>query len=127
PGRPGNATGPLACGPCALAFCNDVIGHRICEEDGGAVRNDRHPAGGGPAVGRLAQVIATRSGKAAPEAEFVIEHREALIYALCQAAELEHGIMCQYLFAAFSLKQSAGEGLTGAELAATARWRRQIS
>jgi hypothetical protein len=28
---------------------------------------------------------------------FVIEHREALIYMLCQAAELEHGLMCQYL------------------------------
>jgi CDGSH-type Zn-finger protein/truncated hemoglobin YjbI len=78
-------------------------------------------------VGRLAQVIATRAGKAAPEAEFVIEHREALIYALCQAAELEHGIMCQYLFAAFSLKQSTEEGLTEAEAAAAVRWRRQIS
>ena len=31
---------------------------------------------------------------------------------LCQAAELEHGIMCQYLFAAFSLKQSTDEGLS---------------
>jgi CDGSH-type Zn-finger protein/truncated hemoglobin YjbI len=91
------------------------------------VRNDVDAAGGGPAVGRLAQVIATRSGKAAPEAEFVIEHREALIYALCQAAELEHGIMCQYLFAAFSLKQSTDEGLTEAEAGATARWRQQIS
>jgi len=29
----------------------------------------------------------------------VIEHREALIYMLFEAAELEHGIMCQYLFA----------------------------
>src|SRR5580698_1966861 len=55
--------------------------------------------------GRLARVLATRGGKAAPEAPFVIEHREALIYMLCQAAELEHAIMCQYLFAAFSLKQ----------------------
>ena len=43
--------------------------------------------------GRLAQVIATRGGMAAPEAPFVIEHREALIYMLCEAAELEHGIM----------------------------------
>jgi len=67
--------------------------------------------------GRLAQVIATRGGLAAPEAPFVIEHREALIYMLCEAAELEHAIMCQYLFAAFSLKQSEGEGLTKAELA----------
>jgi len=30
--------------------------------------------------GKLAQVIATRGGLAAPEAPFVIEHREALIY-----------------------------------------------
>src|ERR1700730_3087458 len=79
-----------------------------------------------PARGRLAQVIATRGGQAPPEAPFVIEHREALIYILCQADELEHGIMAQYLFAAFSLKQSAGEGLAAAELAAAARWRRQI-
>jgi len=58
---------------------------------------------------------------------FVIEHREALIYMLCQAAELEHGIMCQYLFAAFSLKQRAEEGLSDTELDAVTRWRRQIS
>src|SRR5947207_16001443 len=77
--------------------------------------------------GRLAQLIAARGGKAEPEAPFVIEHREALIYALCQAAELEHGIMCQYLFAAFSLKQSTAEGLTDAEVAAALRWRKQIS
>jgi CDGSH-type Zn-finger protein/truncated hemoglobin YjbI len=82
---------------------------------------------GSPAgSGRLAQVIAMRGGTAAPEAPFVIEHREALIYMLCEAAELEHGIMCQYLFAAFSLKQSADEGLTEDELAAANRWRKQI-
>ncbi len=78
--------------------------------------------------GRLARVIATRGGKAAPEAPFVIEHREALIYMLCEAAELEHGIMCQYLFAAFSLKQSADEGgLSADEVAAVRRWRAQVS
>ena len=77
--------------------------------------------------GRLAQVIATRGGLAPPEAPFVIEHREALIYMLCEAAELEHGIMCQYLFAAFTLKQSEGEGLTEQELTATRRWRSVIS
>ena len=77
--------------------------------------------------GRLAQVIATRGGLAPPEAPFVIEHREALIYMLCQAAELEHGIMCQYLYAAFSLKQSQDEGLTAEEETAVRRWRKQIS
>jgi CDGSH-type Zn-finger protein/truncated hemoglobin YjbI len=77
--------------------------------------------------GRLAEVLASRGGKAATEAPFVIEHREALIYMLCEAAELEHGIMCQYLFAAFSLKQRDDEGLTKAELATANRWRRAIS
>jgi CDGSH-type Zn-finger protein/truncated hemoglobin YjbI len=77
--------------------------------------------------GRLAATIATRGGQAPPEAPFVIEHREALIYMLCEAAELEHGIMCQYLFAAFSLKQGAGEDLTAAELDAVRRWRKQVA
>jgi len=77
--------------------------------------------------GRLAEVLATRGGRAEPEAPFVIEHREALIYMLCQAAELEHGIMCQYLFAAFSFKQRADEGLTPEELDAVTRWRRTIA
>src|SRR5215510_7150307 len=78
-------------------------------------------------VGRLAQVLATRGGTASPEAPFRIEHREALIYMLCEAAELEHGIMCQYLFAAFSLKQRADEGLSDTELDAVTRWRRTIA
>jgi CDGSH-type Zn-finger protein/truncated hemoglobin YjbI len=77
--------------------------------------------------GRLAQVIATRGGLAPPEAPFVIEHREALIYMLCEAAELEHGIMCQYLYAVFSMKQSQDEGLTAEEAEAVARWRKRIS
>ncbi|WP_369639243.1 ferritin-like domain-containing protein, partial [Nocardia sp. JMUB6875] len=77
--------------------------------------------------GALARTIAARGGLAAPEAPFVIEHREALIYMLCQAAELEHGIMCQYLFAAFSLKTSADEGLSADELEKVTRWRKLVS
>src|SRR3954470_24073183 len=52
-----------------------------------------------------------------------IEHREALIYTLGKAAELEHLVMLQYLFAAFSLKQRVDEGLTPDQLAAVGRWR----
>src|SRR6201985_1372231 len=78
------------------------------------------------AQGRLAQMIASRGGLAPPEAPFVIEHREALIYMLCEASELEHGIMCQYLYAAFSLKQSDDEGLTAAEAEAVQGWRKHI-
>ena len=80
------------------------------------------PGGQGP----LARLLATRGGVAAPEAPFVIEHREALIYMLCEASELEHAIMCQYLFAAFSLKESEDEGLTPDELAAVTSWQRKI-
>jgi CDGSH-type Zn-finger protein/truncated hemoglobin YjbI len=88
----------------------------------------KHPTESAAAgQGRLAEVLAARGGKAAPEAPFVIEHREALIYMLCEAAELEHGIMCQYLFAAFSLKQTEDEGLTKGEADAVNRWRRAIS
>jgi CDGSH-type Zn-finger protein/uncharacterized Fe-S cluster protein YjdI len=51
--------------------------------------------------------------------------REQLIHALYEAAELEHNLMCTYLYAAFSLK-SEGEGLSAAELDAVTRWRKAI-
>jgi hypothetical protein len=38
------------------------------------------------------------------EQAIVVEHRKELTYLLCQAAELEHSLMAQYLFAAFSLR-----------------------
>jgi CDGSH-type Zn-finger protein/uncharacterized Fe-S cluster protein YjdI len=52
--------------------------------------------------------------------------REALIHQLYEAAELEHNLMCTYLYAAFSLRQGTAEGLSEAEAEATARWRRTI-
>ena len=52
--------------------------------------------------------------------------REALVHQLYEAAELEHNLMCTYLYAAFSLKQGIEEGLSAAEADATARWRRAI-
>jgi hypothetical protein len=76
--------------------------------------------------GWLPEVLALRGGEAAPEAPIVIEHREALIYMPYEAAELEHGIMCQYLFAAFSLKQREDEGLTAAAREAVLRWRERL-
>jgi hypothetical protein len=79
------------------------------------------------ARGRLASVLLTRGSRSTPEAPFVIEHREALIYMLCQASELEHAIMCQYLYAAFSLKQDVDEGVSPTQLAAIERWRRTVS
>ena len=37
------------------------------------------------------------------ESPIVIEDREELIFMLSEAASLEHMIMCEYLFAVFSL------------------------
>ena len=67
-----------------------------------------------------------REEPAALEPPIVVEHREQLIYLLREAAELEHTIMCEYLFAAFTMKQRAEEGLTTAQLQAVDRWRKTI-
>jgi len=61
------------------------------------------------------------------ENPIVIEDREELIFMLSEAASLEHMIMCQYLFAAFSMKRDVSEGVSEAQLAAIKRWERQIS
>ena len=52
--------------------------------------------------------------------------REQLVHALYEAAELEHNLMCTYLYAAFSLKRGEGEGLNAAEASAVERWRSSI-
>lgn len=52
--------------------------------------------------------------------------REQLIHALYEASELEHNLMCTYLYAAFSLKDGESEGLSAEEAEAVKRWRRAI-
>jgi CDGSH-type Zn-finger protein/uncharacterized Fe-S cluster protein YjdI len=52
--------------------------------------------------------------------------REVLMHALYEAAELEHNLMCTYLYAAFSLKDGEAEGLTSAQAEAVSRWRRTL-
>ena len=56
----------------------------------------------------------------------VIEHRDALIYMLVEAAEIEHAICCQYLFAGFGLKQTTAEGVGDRQMRAIDGWRRTI-
>ncbi len=53
-------------------------------------------------------------------------HRTQLLMMLGEAAEIEHCLMCCYLYAAFSLKQSADEDLTAEEAEAVQRWRREV-
>lgn len=52
--------------------------------------------------------------------------REAVLHALYEAAELEHNLMCTYLYAAFSLKNGEAEGLSATEAEAVTRWRHAI-
>ncbi len=55
-----------------------------------------------------------------------VPSREQLLHMLYEAAELEHTLMCTYLYAAFSLKTAQHEGLSADEARATVRWRRTI-
>ena len=55
-----------------------------------------------------------------------IENRTQLISVLSEASELEHGISCCYLFAAFSMKDSPHEDISDGQLEAVRRWKREI-
>lgn len=59
-----------------------------------------------------------------PTAEPVlnVDTREELAYLLGQACEIEHGVMCEYLYAQFSLKRGAAEGLTPEQLPRVQAW-----
>jgi Ferritin-like len=56
-----------------------------------------------------------------------VETREQLVYLLTQACELEQGVLCEYLFALYSLKQDPQDGLPSQQLAQVARWGRALS
>jgi len=51
-----------------------------------------------------------------------VESREELVYLLGEACEIEHGLMCEYLYAQFSLKRATDEGLTAEQLARVQAW-----
>ncbi len=55
-----------------------------------------------------------------------IESREQLLAWLGEAAEIEHNLMCCYLYAMFSLKHGAADGLDSEETTAVERWRHAI-
>ena len=60
------------------------------------------------------------------EPRVVVAHREDVWWLLSEAAQLEHMIMCQYLFAEFSLKQGTDEGLTAEQAEVVDRWRETL-
>jgi len=55
-----------------------------------------------------------------------VDTREELVYLLGQACEIEHGIMCEYLYAQFSLKRGPDEGLTDSQLARVQAWEKTL-
>ena len=61
------------------------------------------------------------------ETRLVVEHREHLWSLLVEAAQIEHMIMCQYLYACFSLKTEPDEGLTAGQADAVARWHETVT
>lgn len=61
------------------------------------------------------------------EPVIIIHHREQLAELLTEAVEIEHNLMCCYLFAAWSLKQGEAEGLSPKQAEAVGRWRQIIT
>lgn len=55
-----------------------------------------------------------------------IDHRDELLFLLGEAAELEHGLACSYLFAGFSIK-AAADRVPGPAVAALDGWKRTIA
>src|SRR5207237_8934736 len=51
-----------------------------------------------------------------------VQSREELVYLLGEACELEHGLLCEYLYAQFSLKRGVAEGVTPDQLARIQAW-----
>jgi hypothetical protein len=58
----------------------------------------------------------------AGEPKIVVAHREDLWWLLAEACRLEHMIMCQYVFAEWTLKDTS-DGVTGEQSEAIERWR----
>src|SRR6516225_2377516 len=60
--------------------------------------------------------------KPSAEPALVVDTREELVYLLGQTCEIEHGLMCEYLYAQFSLKRGLDEGLDSAQLDRVQAW-----
>ena len=68
------------------------------------------------------EAIARRAREVAPERA----SREQLMAMLGEASEVEHDLMCCYLYAAFGMKRGEDEGLSAEQAKAVERWRRAI-
>jgi photosystem II stability/assembly factor-like uncharacterized protein len=55
-----------------------------------------------------------------------VHTRQDLLYLLAQASELEHSLTCQYLYAAFSLKQRGEPGVSDEQAQIIENWRQTM-
>jgi hypothetical protein len=62
----------------------------------------------------------------AAEPEIIVGSREQLLHLLAEASEIEHTLMCSYLYAAFSLKRAGEPDVTEHQGEALERWRKAI-
>ena len=83
--------------------------------------SERPPERLDPAVHVTLQAV-----EAPHEPDIVIGSREQLLYLLAEAAEIEHTLMCSYLYAVFSLKPATESGFLEREVKAIERWRKTI-
>src|ERR1700674_3270658 len=83
------------------------------------------PAGRRDAQNACMTVGGNGNGQA-PEPPLRVESREELVYLLGEACELEHGLLCEYMYAQFSLKRSVEEGVTPERLARIQVWERTL-
>lgn len=60
------------------------------------------------------------------EPDIIVHHREQLAELVTEAVEVEHNLMCCYLYAAWSLKSGVAEGLEEDQARAVASWRETI-
>src|SRR5262249_36074884 len=72
------------------------------------------------------RIGAPRPGPAI-EPPLLVESREQLVYLITQACELEQGVLCEYLFALYSLKRDPQDGLASQQHAQVTRWGRTLS
>jgi hypothetical protein len=56
----------------------------------------------------------------------MIDTRQEIIYALNEAAEIEHGFMIQYIFAAMTMKKRLDEKITGGQQELIRKWESQV-
>ena len=56
-----------------------------------------------------------------------VDHKHTLVAMLQHAAELEHGLCCQYLYAGFTLKRAGEPGVSASQGELAAQWEQQVT